>query len=211
MIPIRKDISNCHNSKRISEETAHQVGRDSTGYMATHQEMRVPILKSSLNSCKSQLLKRIPISLLNREDATSLMQPTSPGSRKFTMPQRSALLIRTLLKNTAKDAITSTLRTSRCHHSNLSSWTRMKRTALLQWRTFAKTTPASLLRSWTSKSGPTYFHPPLACRCASECYKPLVYKDNPILANMNSENVSECLTHFIGTRKKAREYCILYT
>ena len=86
----------------------------------------------------------------------------------------------------------------------------MKRTALLQWRKFAKTTPASLLRSWTSKSGTTYFHPPLACRCASECYKPLVYKDNPILANMNSENVSECLTHFIGIRKKlvSIAYCI---
>ena len=207
-MPMPKDTSHCLN-QRIWEETAHRVGRDSTGCMATHQEMRVPILKWSPSSWKCQFNKRTPILLLNLEDETSLMQPTSLGSRRSTMPQRSVQPVRTLLWSTVRDAIISILRTSRCHRLNLSSSTQTMIT-LLPWRISAKTTQASLRRSWTSKSGTTCFLPHLVCRCASEWSEPVVCKDNPILTNMNSEITSECLTHFLDTRKKlvSIAYCI---
>lgn len=160
--------SRCPSKVKISEGTAHQVGRDSTGYTATHQEMRALRLKSKCKICKFQQAKKTLTSLLNREDVTSLMRLISPDSRKFTMHQKRDLSTQTRLKK-ARDVTSSTLRTSRCQLSNLTSLIQMRRITQLRWKKYAKTMQASLPRSWTSKLGTAYFHHLLVCRCASEC------------------------------------------
>ena len=194
-----KVISSYPSIRKISEETVHQAKRDLTGCMATHQEMRAQSKRTKYNTCKYQKLKKILISLLIQVDVICKMRLTSPDSRKFTMLQKRDQSTRTRLKK-ARDAISSTLRMSRCQLSDLTSSNQKRRTIQLPWKKSAKTLPALLLRSWMLKSGKACSHPPLACRCASECSEHVVLQRDPDSCDKFCGEL--CLTHFFSTRKK---------